>query len=99
VIVLIGFMGAGKTTAAREVAHALGREHRDADRLLEERFGASIEEVFDRDGEAAFRAAERELVLADAYRAKFGGDPVDDVRAAVAAYAERIGWQRTRALG
>ncbi len=33
-------------------------------------------------------------VLADAYRRKFGGDHIDDVRAAVQAYQERIGWQR-----
>jgi chorismate synthase len=33
------------------------------------------------------------LVLADAYRQKFGGDHIDDVRAAVAAYQERIGWR------
>ncbi|MCW3011259.1 MAG: aroC [Solirubrobacterales bacterium] len=32
------------------------------------------------------------FVLADAYRAKFGGDHIDDVRTAVAAYRERIGW-------
>jgi chorismate synthase len=32
------------------------------------------------------------LVLADAYREKFGGDHIDDVRAAVGAYRERIGW-------
>jgi chorismate synthase len=34
------------------------------------------------------------LVLASAYRDKFGGDHIDDVRAAVAAYTERIGWRR-----
>ena len=34
------------------------------------------------------------LVLADAYRKKFGGDHIDDVKAAVAAYEERIGWRR-----
>jgi len=34
------------------------------------------------------------LVLADAYRDKFGGDHIDDVRAAHAAYRERIGWKR-----
>ena len=33
------------------------------------------------------------LVLADAYRRKFGGDHIDDVRAAVRAYEERIGWR------
>jgi chorismate synthase len=34
------------------------------------------------------------LVLADGYREKFGGDHMDDVRAALAAYEERIGWHR-----
>jgi len=34
------------------------------------------------------------FVLADAYRAKFGGDHIDDVRAALAAYANRIAWRR-----
>jgi len=36
------------------------------------------------------------IVLAGAYREKFGGDHVDDVRAALAAYEERIGWKRRR---
>jgi chorismate synthase len=34
------------------------------------------------------------FVLADAYREKFGGDHIDDVRQAVSAYKERIGWRR-----
>jgi len=34
------------------------------------------------------------IVLAGAYRQKFGGDHIDDVRAALAAYEERIGWKR-----
>jgi chorismate synthase len=38
------------------------------------------------------------FVLADAYRRKFGGDHIDDVRAAVRAYEERIGWQRSASL-
>jgi chorismate synthase len=36
------------------------------------------------------------IVLAGAYRDKFGGDHIDDVRAAIDAYAERIGWKRAR---
>ena len=36
------------------------------------------------------------IVLASAYREKFGGDHVDDVLAALAAYEERIGWKRRR---
>ena len=34
------------------------------------------------------------MVLASGYREKFGGDHIDDVRAAIAAYEQRIGWQR-----
>jgi chorismate synthase len=37
------------------------------------------------------------FVLADAYRRKFGGDHVDDVREAVERYTERIGWKRAAA--
>jgi chorismate synthase len=36
------------------------------------------------------------IVLADAYRAKFGGDHIDDVKAALAAYERRIGWKPRR---
>lgn len=39
------------------------------------------------------------LVLADAYRQKFGGDHIDDVRAAVDAYRQRIGWQPAPVVG
>ena len=62
-LVFIGFMGAGKTTVAREVASALGEEARDADRLLEAQLGERIETFFDREGEAAFRAREEALVV------------------------------------
>jgi chorismate synthase len=34
------------------------------------------------------------LVMADAYRRKFGGDHIDDVRGALTAYRERIDWKR-----
>ncbi|HSO98545.1 MAG TPA: chorismate synthase [Solirubrobacteraceae bacterium] len=39
------------------------------------------------------------FVLADAYRQKFGGDHIDDVKAALSAYEERIGWQRSVVAG
>ena len=59
----IGFMGSGKTTAARSAAALLGAEAVDTDRVLERRLGKPIAQVFAEDGEAAFRAAEEEVTL------------------------------------
>ena len=56
-------MGAGKSTGARALAAGLGVEARDSDRELEARLGEPIESFFDREGEAAFRAREEEVVL------------------------------------
>ena len=62
-LVFLGFMGAGKSAAARDVAAVLGTQALDTDRLLEEQLGHSIEEEFDRRGEAAFRAREEALCV------------------------------------
>ena len=62
-IVCIGFMGAGKTTAARSAADALGTEAVDVDAVIERRVGKAIERLFDEDGEAAFRAIEEQVTL------------------------------------
>jgi shikimate kinase len=61
-IVLVGFMGAGKSTVGPRVAEALGWSFLDLDALLARRLGASIADVFRTRGEAAFR--EEELRLA-----------------------------------
>ena len=61
-LVLIGFMGAGKSTVARELARALGTEALDSDDVLSARFGHSPAEEFERNGEASFRAAEEQVV-------------------------------------
>ena len=55
-------MGAGKTSAARAAAAALGASALDSDHVLEQRLGCSIEEYFASHGERAFRAAEEEVV-------------------------------------
>ncbi len=62
-LVFIGFMGAGKSTAALEAAQGLGVQALDSDRLLEQRFGASIAHQFQEVGEGAFREREERLVL------------------------------------
>jgi shikimate kinase/3-dehydroquinate synthase len=61
-LVFIGFMGAGKTSAARAAAATLGARAVDSDHLLEERIGERIDEYFASHGEAAFRALEEEVV-------------------------------------
>jgi shikimate kinase/3-dehydroquinate synthase len=62
-LVFLGFMGAGKSTAARDVAAVLGVRHHDTDRLLEQRFGHSIEKAFARLGESGFREQEEALAV------------------------------------
>ncbi|MBX5470610.1 MAG: bifunctional shikimate kinase/3-dehydroquinate synthase [Thermoleophilaceae bacterium] len=62
-LVLIGFMGAGKTSAARTMAAELGTGHHDSDREIERELGEPIEAFFDREGEEAFRAREEETIL------------------------------------
>jgi shikimate kinase / 3-dehydroquinate synthase len=61
-IVLVGFMGAGKTTGARTLAAELGAEAVDSDREVERRLGEPIEVFFDREGESAYRAVEEDVV-------------------------------------
>ena len=61
-LVFIGFMGAGKTSAARAAGAALGARAVDSDHVLEERLGSSIEDYFASHGERAFRDAEEDAV-------------------------------------
>jgi shikimate kinase / 3-dehydroquinate synthase len=61
-LVLIGFMGAGKSTLASRLAKRRGRAPIDGDALLVERFGHSVAREFDLHGEQAFRAAEEKVM-------------------------------------
>ena len=61
-IVLIGFMGAGKSSAGRALARNLGWPRFDTDEMVSARMGLSIPEIFARLGEAEFRAAESEAL-------------------------------------
>jgi shikimate kinase len=58
-IVLVGFMGSGKSTVGPELAQILGWEFVDLDRRVEEEAGLSVAQIFERHGESEFREAER----------------------------------------
>ena len=61
-IAVAGFMGVGKSTAGRELAHRLGRPFADSDAVAERRAGSSVRAFWEREGEAAFRALEESVV-------------------------------------
>ena len=62
-IVLVGFMGAGKTTVGREVARRLDRTFFDLDEVVEQQLGSSIPELFAQYGEDGFRALETQVLM------------------------------------
>ena len=72
-VAFIGFMGSGKSTAARAAGEALHTAPVDVDGVIEQRLGKSIERIFAEDGEAAFRAVEEATTL------ELLGDPVNRV--------------------
>ncbi len=61
-VVLVGMMGSGKSAIGRRLATALGVPFRDADTEIERAAGCSVNEIFARHGESAFRDGERKVV-------------------------------------
>ena len=70
-IVLVGLMGAGKTSIGRRLAARLGLPFRDADAEIELAAGCTIPELFARYGEREFRDGERRVI-----RRLLAGDPI-----------------------
>ena len=82
-LALIGFMGTGKSSVGRLVADLLHFTYLDTDRVIEARASKSISEIFEHEGEPAFRAYEHRIVEELAHRRKTvistgGGLPVND---------------------
>jgi len=61
-IVLIGFMGSGKTQVGKELAKELARSFFDTDSLIEEKYGLKITAIFADKGESFFREAESRII-------------------------------------
>lgn len=81
-VILIGFMGCGKTTIGIRLSFKLQMTVEDTDKMIERRKGCTVREIFDREGEEAFRKMETEL-LRDISRRNYssilsvgGGTPV-----------------------
>lgn len=61
-IIIIGYMGSGKTTVGRALAHNLGLSFYDLDWYIESRMHKTVKQLFDEKGEAGFRLIERNLL-------------------------------------
>ncbi len=94
-VVLIGFMGAGKTVVGRALACRLGTTFVDTDDLVVEAAGRPISEIFLYQGEAAFRRLEREAVKSALAHhghvvAAGGGAPMHDGSWALMRHGNRL---------
>ena len=93
-VVLVGLMGAGKTSIGRRLAARVGLPFRDADQEIELAAGCTIPELFARYGEAAFRDGERRvirrLLAGDPMVLAFGGGAFMDKQTREAARAEAV---------
>jgi shikimate kinase len=69
-LALIGFMGTGKSTVGRQVAHVLHFTYLDTDHVIEARAGKTVSDIFQQDGEPAFREWERRVVGELVHRSK-----------------------------
>ncbi len=61
-IALIGFMGSGKTSVGRKLAESIGYKFVDLDSVIEESKGQTISEIFEKNGERAFREIEKNSI-------------------------------------
>lgn len=61
-IILVGLMGAGKSTIGRNLAKQLNKEFYDSDRVIEERTGVDIATIFEIEGEQGFRDREEQVI-------------------------------------
>jgi shikimate kinase len=101
-ILLVGMMGAGKTTTGHLVADRLGWGYHDSDADVEAMTGLSVPELFERDGEAAFRKAEATVLFESCVSSSplvisvAGGAVLDPANRALIARSGTVVWLRAR---
>jgi shikimate kinase/3-dehydroquinate synthase len=101
-LVLVGMMGAGKSTVARLVAAHLGRPHVDTDTEVERATGSSVSDIFSNRGEAAFRAEESRVLASVLARpvptviSAGGGVVLDPAQRAALRAGGTVVWLRAR---
>ena len=96
-ILLIGFMGTGKSSISRRLKKLLNMREVDTDAMIVEREGMSISEIFDQKGEEAFRNMETELLRELKYEKNLiiscgGGMALRDENAAIMKEAGMVVW-------
>lgn len=94
--VLIGYRGSGKTTIGKKLADRLWQRFVDTDDLIVRRAGKSIREIFEQDGEPAFREIEHQMLhetlLLEDHVISLGGGAIlrEDNRQAIQAGSHRV---------
>lgn len=96
-VILIGMMGSGKTTVGQLLAGRLKKTLVDTDKLIEAREGMTVSEIFETEGEAAFRSMESGVALALSLRSDLiiacgGGLPLQDQAMAALKESGTVFW-------
>jgi shikimate kinase len=102
-IALCGFMGSGKSTVGRRVAHALRRGFFDSDELVEARLGRTVVDLFSHGEEKLFRATEAQVIAEIvAHRPSgvlsLGGGALEDLRTRSLVFGETVAVHLDRPL-